>query len=261
MSIVACINVHDAVVFGADSITTITGTNEDGALSVLKSYRHAQKLYQMSDQLAAATWGSGNIGGRSIRSFVAEYARSLDENNPAEVSAVAQGLLGHIREAYVDHYGAQTSSEIGVMVGGYSPGSELPEILEFTVPNNQAPLHVRADANFGASWRGVPGPFARLATGIDPRLRSRILGEFDADPERRSNVEAMLASYPLPLVFDGMPIQEAVDFVVFVLQTTINVCKFEAGQQACGGPLWVAAITKDEFQWIRKPSLGVGEPT
>ena len=147
------------------------------------------------------------------------------------------------------------------MVGGYSPNSELPEILEFTVPNNDRPIRLRAEDEFGASWRGVSVPFSRLVVGIDPFLRSQILSELDTDPERRSRIESILEGRRSPFVFDGMPIQEAIDFVVFILQTTINVCKFETGLQTCGGPLWVSAITKDGFKWIREPSLEVGEPT
>jgi hypothetical protein len=44
--------------------------------------------------------------------------------------------------------------------------------------------------------------------------------------------------YVAPIVFDGMPVQEAIEFTAFILRTTIGMSKFEAGIASCGGPLW-----------------------
>ena len=262
MSIVACVNVHDAVVFGSDSITTITGPNGEGGTLTVQSYRHAQKLHRLSQHVAVATWGAGNIGGRSIMSIASEYARSLPKEEHQAVDQVAEGLLSHMRTAYRKTYNDQTPSEIGVMIGGYSPDGELAEIREFTVPNDNASGRLRSGDEFGASWRGVSVPFARLTFGVDPFLRSNILSELNGDPERQKRVETILESRRSPFVFDGMPIQEAVDFVVFILRTTIDVAKFEAGLQSCGGPLWVCVITRGNgFQWVQQPALEIGKGT
>ena len=258
MSIVACVNVHDAVVFGSDSITTITGVDAQGTVVTVKSYRHAQKLYQLSEHVAVATWGAGNIGPRSIKSFVEEFGRGLTMDDQKPVRDVAEALLTHTRDAYLEHYDGQTPTEIGFMVGGYSPDVALAEVLEFTLPNSVSPQSVRADDQFGASWRGVAVPFARLCNGIDPQVASDIHSELEqaeASPELRSRIASAMQGRSSPFVFDGMPIQEAVDFVAFILQTTINAAKFEAGLQSCGGPLWVSAITKDGFQWVAEARL------
>jgi hypothetical protein len=262
MSIVACVNVHDAVVFGSDSITTISGPDGKGGTLTLKSYRHAQKLQQLSQHVAVATWGAGNIGGRSIMSIASEYARSLPKEEHQPVDQVAEGLLSHMRTAYRKTYNDQTPSEIGVMVGGYSPDGELAEIREFTVPKDSASGRLWSEDQFGASWRGVSIPFTRLTFGVDPFLRSSILSELNGDPERQKRVGAILESRRSPFVFDGMPIQEAVDFVVFILRTTIDITKFEAGLQSCGGPLWVCVITRrNGFQWVQQPALEIGKGT
>ena len=258
MSIVACVNVHDAVVFGSDSIATISQADQEGNVTAVQSYQHAQKLHKLSDQIAVATWGAGNIGSRSLATVIAQYARKngADISNQP-VAQIATALLNHLRSNYETVFGSSNGPPLGAMIGGYSPDSELAEILEFTLPTSNAePARVRNMDEFGASWRGASFPFSRLYTGIDPRMKSAIL---DNVGEHRSAVDSILAQFKSPFVFDGMPVQEAIDFVVFVLQTTINMAKFEIGLQSCGGPLWVSVITKDKFQWIRKPCLAVRE--
>ena len=51
-----------------------------------------------------------------------------------------------------------------------------------------------------------------------------------------------------------MPVQDAIDLTTFILETTIGASRFLAGSPACGGPLWVAVITKQGgFKWIERP--------
>ena len=258
MSIVACVNVHDAIVFGSDSMTTISRTDKDGKTTAIQSYQHAQKLHKLSDQIAVATWGAGNIGSRSIGNIIAQFARQNDDAiREQSVKATATELLSHIRRIYDNESGSGRGPILGAMVGGYSPNSELAEILEFKLPaSNSTPQRVREMDEFGASWRGVSGPFSRLYAGFDPRMLKLIL---DSVGEHGDKVRSISEKFKSPFVFDGMPIQEAIDFVVFVLQTTTNVAKFEMGLSSCGGPLWVSVIAKDGFKWICKPSLTVKE--
>jgi hypothetical protein len=58
-----------------------------------------------------------------------------------------------------------------------------------------------------------------------------------------------------------MPVQDAIDFAVFILNTTIGYTTFIPGVPSCGGPLQVAAILPDEgFVWISRPELQVSVP-
>jgi hypothetical protein len=64
----------------------------------------------------------------------------------------------------------------------------------------------------------------------------------------------------LRVPFDGMPIQDAIDFCLFIIRTTIGASRFEVGVPSCGGPIHVAVITKsDNFKWINRPEYTVNE--
>lgn len=53
-----------------------------------------------------------------------------------------------------------------------------------------------------------------------------------------------------------MPVQDAVNFAVYILETTIGWTTFAVGAPATGYPLQVATITPDNgFTWVAKPEL------
>ena len=71
MSIVVAVRVSEGLVMAADSASTLSVTGPSGQSGVAKIYNHATKLTQLKDYpTAVATWGAGNIGGRTISSLV-----------------------------------------------------------------------------------------------------------------------------------------------------------------------------------------------
>lgn len=51
----------------------------------------------------------------------------------------------------------------------------------------------------------------------------------------------------------SQPIQDGIDLVRFILETTIGYHRFCLGAQVVGGPIDIAAITKHEqFKWVRR---------
>ena len=57
----------------------------------------------------------------------------------------------------------------------------------------------------------------------------------------------------LPIGVSAMPIQDAIDFVDFIIEFNCKLSKFTAGVQDIGGPIDLAVITKHEkFKWISR---------
>ena len=55
-----------------------------------------------------------------------------------------------------------------------------------------------------------------------------------------------------------MPVQDAINFAVYVLRTTIGLANFEIGPPSCGGPLQVAIILPETgFEWVENPRFYV----
>lgn len=262
MSIVACVRVYDGIVVGSESMTQLYGQIAGQAQpNFLKAYSNARKLYQVGKSIGILTYGAGNVGTRSIESFVDQYNGTLTpEDANKTVEAIAIEFRDFFRTTYENQFGqlqANQKPAIGFYVAGYS-NNEADRIgadWEFIFP--QADVVKPRPIDFGASWRGIGLPFTRLYTGVDPRVYEimRAQGVQQQVIERvAQQAGPALAS---PVAFDGMPVKDAIGYCEFILKTTVGVCTYELGVPACGGPLQVAVITrKDGFQWILKPKLG-----
>jgi hypothetical protein len=113
---------------------------------------------------------------------------------------------------------------------------------------------LRGPEDFGANWRGIELPFARLHFGFDPRTLNDLI-ERGVD---RTVVEEISQKYQSPVVFDSMPIQDAINFCGYILRTTIAFSTFEVGIPACGEPLQMAVILRRQgFIWVEEPRYHV----
>jgi hypothetical protein len=233
----------------------------------IKAYSHARKIFKVGE-IGVLTFGGGNIGNRSIESFVDEFSleeagRLKDEPQvDRTVQGVATRLLAFMRAHYDPVFGALPEPQrpvIGFYVAGYSPNQPLASEWEFLLPAAQAPTQARADGVMGASWRGIHFPFTRLFFGVDPRV-DQILATLGMNPEQvaafRQNVNTQLMS---KVAFDGMPLQDAVGFCRFIIETTIGLATYETGVASCGGRINIAAITRSGgYQWVSEPKLNFG---
>jgi len=250
MTICASVKVRDGLVLGTDSMTQIWGQDEAGNRLPIKSYGNARKLFQIGTlPIGVMTYGIGNLGPRSIYGFVRDF--SLGYSGETDVKSVSQKLYEFISEAYHEHFGDTPGPTLGFFIAGYSPDQAFPEEWEFQLPKDQETRQVRPEERFGSSWRGISIPFTRLYKGYDPRTMEE-LKRMDV-PEEAIEI---VRRYESPVVYDGMPVQDAVNFVIFILQTTIGLSTFELGSPSCGGPLQIATVLpEDGFQWIKEPTL------
>lgn len=268
MSIVASVKVYDGIVVGAESMTQLLANVPGSPQPVcIKAYSHARKIFKVGD-IGVLTFGGGNIGNRSIESFVDEFglqeAGRLQHEPRVDrtVQGVATRLLAFMRDHYDPVFGALPEAQrpvIGFYVAGYSPGQPLASEWEFLLPAAQAPTQARQDGVMGASWRGIHFPFTRLFFGVDPRV-DQILATLGMNPDTiaafRQHANAQLMSQ---VAFDGMPLQDAVGFCRFIIETTIGLATYETGVASCGGRINIAAITRSGgYQWVLEPKLNFG---
>ncbi|NQS97486.1 MAG: hypothetical protein HQ591_03445 [candidate division Zixibacteria bacterium] len=263
MSIIASIKVYDGLVLAADSMTTIIGEEvSSGIKGVVKTYEFSNKLFQLKSlPVGLLTYGIGNIAQRSIESLLNEFMRKYDEirgntsENKHKIENITQRLLDFLRGVYKDFFKEipeENMPKLGVLVGGYSPDSVFAEEWEFILPNFDEIKLVRSTDNFGASWRGIVIPFTRLYRGIDPRTEQLLIKE-GVSPDI---VKKAHYAFESPIIFDGMPVQDAIDLAKFIIETTIGLSRFEAGPPSCGGPIDIAVILPDkQFKWIQKKEL------
>lgn len=251
MTIVTCVKVRDGLVLGTDSMAHI----QRGG-TFIRSYRNATKLFQVGDlPMGVVSYGLGNVGHRSIESLMREFGEKLKPGQKA-VDTVSKALFKFMKE----HYGRQAENlpddeslpSLGFLLAGYSPGQVFAETREFLLPEDDKARTTLAKEEMGATWRGVDAPFFRLAMGYGYFVRERL----EAAGMEEELAGELLDDLAINVVFDGMPVQDAVEYATFILNTTIGYTTFSMELSPCGGPLQVATILPNEgFKWLAKPEV------
>ncbi len=251
MTIVTCVKVRDGLVLGTDSMAHIQRGGQ-----FLRSYRNATKLFRVKDlPMGVMTYGLGNVGHRSIESLMREFGAKLQPSQTS-VDSVSKALFKFMKK----HYDAQAKTlaedeqlpALGFFLAGYSDGQVFAEEREFQLPTDSGPNTPLAKEQLGAIWRGVEAPFFRLAKGYGFYVRQRL----EAVGVEESVAGELLDDLEIDVVFDGMPVQDAVEYATFILNTTIGYTTFSMELSPCGGPLQVATILPDKtFNWLAKPEI------
>lgn len=257
MTIVASVKSRDGLILAADSMTTVTVPTEKGP-QFFKSYENGRKLFHMRDlPIGAVTYGLGNIGSRSMEGLVLEACKQMSDDITG-VEDVAQALYDHLRAEYdaaFEGLDEEQRPSCGFLVGGYSPDEAFAQLFEFEFPAAEGPTEALGPEHFGATWRGVDYPFVRLWRGFAPAMLNALASEDGIAPER---ISQLVTPLEIGVAYEGMPVQDAVNFATYILDTTIGFSRFAPGVPVCGGPLQVAAILPDEgFCWIAKSDLHI----
>lgn len=252
MTIVASVKVRDGLILGTDSMTQISQNTPEGP-QFLKAYSNARKLFQIKDRpIGVACYGLGNVGQRSIEGVVLDFCSSQPVGR-LKVGEVAQGLYEFVTPLYEGAFeSVETEGRppLGFYIAGYSHREPFPEEFEFLLPRDTAPFAPRPAQVFGASWRGIDIAFTRLYKGFDPRLIERLTEAGIGEEDQKKIFDGL----ETPVVYDGMPVQDAVNFCEYILETTIGYTTFHAGVPGCGYPLQVATILADiGFTWVARP--------
>lgn len=266
MTIIASVKARDGIVLATDSMSQLTASDKEGRVGLIKTYSNAKKLFRIRElNIGVMSFGLGNIGARSIENLILEFSRTLTDyvSEPYTVEAVSKGLYKFISGIYSDAFKdiaieeKQKRLRLGFFIGGYSPDKFLAEEWEFELPDIKKNCRVRPLEKFGSSWRGIPLPFARLHNGFDGRIREALkkAGVKDEIIENVLKVE----NWRMPIAYDGMPVQDAINFAVYILETTIRAAYFELGAApSCGGPIQLAVILPDKgWHWVKEPEYTI----
>jgi hypothetical protein len=283
MTIAVGCNLADGVVFGVDSAVTISGqvqTPNGTQTGVLKVYNDAEKLFPIYDlPIMAATYGAASLQSRTIRSHVREFEASQNRDTIAgqPVETVARELWQFLATAYRQEFVArgvdilskpiEQRPPLGILLGGFGPGEYLSEIWELSVQADSDQTGVvlkRARGTFGAVWKGTTEGVTRFHKGFSPQHLDRVLQVIfehvgvtapDAALEMKIRDVLRAAEYHIP--FDGMPLQEGVDYVRFLLDIMIRQTRFVVGAPTCGGPVRIAVVQSHGLEWVRQGSFNI----
>jgi hypothetical protein len=169
-----------------------------------------------------------------------------------------------------DQAGNQKNGVAGVdglvmFVAGYDEDGSH-EVYNLYIPGD---LVKRRDSNqkgmeYGANWLGQTDVVTRIIKGWDPRIFNAPFVSESIQQKGQPEIEKQLNGLEYSINWGAMPLQDAVDFSVLVIQTTSAIQRFSDGVQldpgdipGVGGPIDVLVITPDGPKWIQKKELNI----
>ncbi len=267
MTICVSVRVAEGLVMAADSVVMLSGevpTPNGVQRQMLQTFDYATKVARVKDYpMGVMTWGLGSISARSIQSLVMEFEYGYKGASQAAFSirTVADDLLKFIVERYDAAYPAATGEQtLGLFVGGYSAGEFFSTQFTCELPGQRSWQVVRPDRpdgspDFGANWYGLTDALQRLFLGFDPAALQRLVDRGVDATVIQSWIDSGEAA--LPLVFDGMPIQDAVDFAQYAADMTIGRWRFGPGAPLVGGAVDIAVIRPGTFAWAKRKAWSI----
>lgn len=267
MTVAITVKVSEGLVLAADSALVVEGEVKDDKgqtqQGVLQVYSHATKVTQVRNwPVGTVTWGLGQIGSRTVESLVKEFANGLSEQQDLGVREIADSLHEFLEERWTKQGGV---GALGLQVAGYSPGKFFPEqyLLTFPPQEQGAVVDARPDnpdgsPNFGANWYGLTDAIVRLHLGFE---RKAVKALMDAGVDE--TIAAKIRGFEYPVIFEAMPLQDAIDFAAWLAEVVIGRFRFVIGPAKVVGPVDIAIITRDKgLEWIRRktPQVSPSHP-
>ncbi len=265
----------EGIVLAADSrVTLMTAQvmqpNQPPVL-LPSTYDNATKLlsFKSQDHVGVVTYGVGAIGQtepRTAHSYISEFEQEilqeLGDDNRLNVQDFSTRLSKFFLEKWQDQkMPSIKGQDMAFLVGGYDKGEPYGRVFEFFIPSLPTPNEKNVGkGNFGLVWGGQREYADRLIQGFDDRLPEIAKNFLNFDDQKidalRVNLKAQLQA-PVPIAF--LPLQDCVDFAIFLIRTTIIMQHWIVGVRGVGGAIDVAVITQaDGFKEIQKKKI-VGE--
>lgn len=262
MTIAISMKVNDGVVLASDSASTMMGRDPSGAEGVINIYYNANKIFNLikGKSIGAITWGSGSIGQSSISTLAKDFRDKISvefKDKKYTVEEIAKMFKQFIYdEKYIEGFKEwKKKPALGFMIVGYSSEKPLAEEWRIDIKNGEClgPNKVRDENQIGITWNGEIEAIHRIYLGYGTLLE-KVLGLNGLNKEQINKIINLCRkNLAIPMVTPAIPIQDAIELAIFLVETTIKFSKFAPGAPTVGGPIEVAAITKHEsFKWVRR---------
>lgn len=231
MSLVITVYVPSGIVMAADSRVTVTREEKKEA--------EGQQV-TLKEQIVLSDNAYKVVNLRAVRVGVGAFDTGIIKDQPVdthirrfEEEAITEGdTVTTVPEKLIQYFQRNFPKvPVGFHVGGYTTERRL------SVP------YV-----FGCHTTGKPR-VQRVNVRGKGTIQYGILRSGD-----RLVVNRLITDEFLPL-FAAMPLQDAIDYAVYLIRTTIETLRFEPRYPSVGGPIDVLVVTPDKAGFVQRKEL------
>lgn len=251
MSLVITTYVPEGIAMASDSRQSITigGKTPDGkdlpqidtvnSDNVYKTYLLSRKdeNNKLIFEVGVNSFGQDLLGGIPTASHIKKFSEEVLTDTD-DVTTIPKKLVDFFRESF-------PAADTGFHIAGYKKESKtsVPYVYYCHIKGNISDQrrNIKPDKSlaYGATWSGQ----IDVLTGIlQPSLIS--------GPEGKA-----IAMQKPPIIWDAMALQDAIDFSIYAIRTTIDTIRFQARPKNVGGSIDILVITPDGARWITRKEL------
>jgi hypothetical protein len=231
MSLVVTVYVPSGIIMAADSRMSALRQEkreEDGVETNLQQQivlsDAAYKVVQLPEVgVGASVYDSGLIDGQPADTLVHTFAEG-ELTDTDDVVTTADRFLAYFQSK---HPGVN----VGFHIAGYRVEDKVSVPYVLVGHTTREPKIRRVNATEGGKVQ-----FGVVRAG-DTAIANRLI-------EKKS----------LPL-FAAMPLQDAIDYAIHLIRTTIETMRFEPRFPSVGGPIDLLVITPDGMHWVQRKEL------
>ncbi|MEX1229490.1 MAG: hypothetical protein WEB58_04575 [Planctomycetaceae bacterium] len=254
----------EGIILGADSTLTVSIPNQQGGRDVAQLFNSNQKIYEIGPKAeffhpgrqfsgGFATWGDGSFGPISWHDLVNEFYCGYEETMQSSDN-VAEKFHDFAKRKWseLQASGAVPTGTCGPKAGAFvaavAKGACRPHGSSLNLGLGQTAALPRGELLIGGDVTTV----YRIINGFDPELEKDLLNS-GVDPLLFKNCanKFSIASFT-----EHMPLRDAVDYVHFLIYSTIKMHRYKGSKALVGGAIEIAVITGDRgFRWILHKSL------
>jgi 20S proteasome alpha/beta subunit len=256
MSLTISLRVPDGIVLAADSLLTIQTQSPpkeefvrcpkcEGRIPYARIAPpppvpvsispYGQKLFCIRDDVGIASFGIGFLTGRTIQNHIKEFERTQIYGEES-IEEIANKIEEYFRKELTKEVGdlkniPDNEYPIGLQVSGYDEDDVKIGKTFLVKIGKQSDIEPVHSKGYGCTFGG------------DGKVIQKLWKE---DP----NIPIAMPNFHL------LTLQDAIDYAIFLMQTTIQFQRFAAMIPTCGGDIDIAIITYPEgFVWIERKEL------
>jgi len=248
MSLVITTYVPEGIVMASDSRRSITieGKSPDGkSLPKVDTINsdNVYKIYLLSSkdnngkpifEVGVSSFGQDLLGGISTASHIKRFTEEelTDED---DVTTVPKKLVEFFRKNF-------PNADTGFHVAGYRKEGKIsvPYVYYCHVGKKifDQRKNKKSDSSlaYGATWSGQIDVLSAI---LQPSLIPV--------PDGKT-----ITIHKQPIIWDAMALQDAIDFSIYAIRTTIDTIRFQVRPKNVGGSIDVLVIAPDGARWIQR---------
>jgi len=240
MSLVIAVYVPEGIVMASDSRqwVKIEGKTPDGKdfkVETVSSDAVIKTFLQESQQVGISNFGQDLLDGVPMGSYIKRF---IEEELVAadDVTTIPEKLVRYFRESF-------PQADAGFHVAGYKKEGKvsIPYFYHCHVGRNTVERrNAKPDGSprYGATWSGQIDVIASICNPVAIK-----------DEEGKNKI----IRAPAPIIWDAMTLQDAIDFSIYAIRTTIDTMRFQARPKNVGGAIDVLLLTPDSKpRWIHR---------